>query len=62
MSNIFLGMQQALVWSATIFIMIDYLGQVPASTCPIPHLYIHLYPYVKGKATAGGMAAILCSG
>jgi len=26
-SNIFLGMQQALVWSATIFIMIDYLGQ-----------------------------------
>jgi hypothetical protein len=31
-SNIFLGMQQALVWSATIFIMIDYLGQVPVST------------------------------
>lgn len=30
-SNIFLGMQQALVWSATIFIMVDYLGQVPAS-------------------------------
>lgn len=29
-SNIFLGMQQALVWSATIFIMIDYLGQVLA--------------------------------
>jgi MFS family permease len=26
-SNIFLGMQQALVWSATIFIMVDYLGQ-----------------------------------
>ena len=26
--NIFLGIQQALVWSATIFIMIDYLGQV----------------------------------
>jgi len=27
-SNIFLGMQQALVWSATIFIMIDYLGMM----------------------------------
>jgi len=26
-SNVFLGMQQALVWSATIFIMVDYLGQ-----------------------------------
>jgi len=26
-SNVFLGMMQALVWSATIFIMIDYLGQ-----------------------------------
>ena len=26
-SNIFLGIQQALVWSTTIFIMIDYLGQ-----------------------------------
>jgi len=25
-SNIFLGIQQSLVWSATIFIMIDYLG------------------------------------
>lgn len=31
-SNIFLGMQQALVWSATIFIMIDYLGQVFSPT------------------------------
>lgn len=26
-ASIFLGMQQALVWSATIFIMVDYLGQ-----------------------------------
>jgi hypothetical protein len=26
-SNIFLGIQQSLVWSATIFVMIDYLGQ-----------------------------------
>ena len=31
-SNIFLGMQQALVWSATIFIMIDYLGQENSGT------------------------------
>jgi len=27
LSNLFLGMQQALVWSATIFIMIDYFGK-----------------------------------
>ena len=26
-SSIFLGMQQALVWSASIFIMVDYLGR-----------------------------------
>mmetsp|Transcript_126431 Transcript_126431/g.366024 ORF Transcript_126431/g.366024 Transcript_126431/m.366024 type:complete len:508 (-) Transcript_126431:361-1884(-) len=32
LSNIFLGMQQALVWSATIFIMIDYFGKSHAGT------------------------------
>eukprot|EP00960_Hanusia_phi_P048855 759209-Hanusia_phi.AAC.4 len=31
-ANIFLGIQQALVWSATIFIMIDYLGQEHSGT------------------------------
>jgi len=38
-SNIFLGMQQALVWSATIFIMIDYLGQ---GTCVYACAYAYL--------------------
>jgi len=39
-SNIFLGMQQALVWSATIFIMIDYLGQgMSVYTCAYAYLF-----------------------